>query len=162
MRLHDTFTRSYQELPPPPGPGRMYFCGPTVYQRIHIGNARPFVLSMWVAGPFLSSLATRAVPACFLSQGRSRARTRVAGACTGARANPSRDFRRRCRTFPAMSRGLENRYGRFRPTRVQIPPPPPTEAKSPLISRRIGAGAGSARARFSPRCQSLRIGVNRR
>src|SRR5205814_8580333 len=23
--------------------------------------------------------------------------------------------------------GLENRFGRFRPTRVQIPPPPPTE-----------------------------------
>ena len=48
MRIHDTFTRSYQELPPPPGPIRMYFCGPTVYQRIHIGNARPFVLSMWL------------------------------------------------------------------------------------------------------------------
>jgi len=26
----------------------MYFCGPTVYQRIHIGNARPFILSMWL------------------------------------------------------------------------------------------------------------------
>ena len=26
----------------------MYFCGPTVYQRIHIGNARPFVLVMWL------------------------------------------------------------------------------------------------------------------
>src|SRR5690349_15285499 len=26
----------------------MYFCGPTVYQRIHIGNARPFVISMWL------------------------------------------------------------------------------------------------------------------
>jgi cysteinyl-tRNA synthetase len=26
----------------------MYFCGPTVYQRIHVGNARPFVLSMWL------------------------------------------------------------------------------------------------------------------
>jgi cysteinyl-tRNA synthetase len=26
----------------------MYFCGPTVYQRIHIGNARPFVVSMWL------------------------------------------------------------------------------------------------------------------
>jgi len=26
----------------------MYFCGPTVYQRIHIGNARPFVLSLWL------------------------------------------------------------------------------------------------------------------
>jgi cysteinyl-tRNA synthetase len=26
----------------------MYFCGPTVYQRIHVGNAVPFVLSMWL------------------------------------------------------------------------------------------------------------------
>jgi cysteinyl-tRNA synthetase len=26
----------------------MYVCGPTVYQRIHIGNARPFVLSLWL------------------------------------------------------------------------------------------------------------------
>jgi cysteinyl-tRNA synthetase len=26
----------------------MYFCGPTVYQRIHVGNARPFALSMWL------------------------------------------------------------------------------------------------------------------
>ena len=48
MRLHDTATRSLQELPSPPGPIRMYFCGPTVYQRIHIGNARPFVVSMWL------------------------------------------------------------------------------------------------------------------
>src|SRR5438552_4353691 len=49
MRLYDTFTRSQQELPPPPGPIRMYVCGPTVYQRIHVGNARPFILSMWLA-----------------------------------------------------------------------------------------------------------------
>jgi cysteinyl-tRNA synthetase len=48
MRLFDTYTRGLFELPPPPGPIRMYFCGPTVYQRIHIGNARPFVLSMWL------------------------------------------------------------------------------------------------------------------
>src|SRR5918995_99020 len=48
MRLSDTLTRGKQELPPPPGPVRMYTCGPTVYQRIHIGNARPFVLSMWM------------------------------------------------------------------------------------------------------------------
>jgi cysteinyl-tRNA synthetase len=26
----------------------MYFCGPTVYQRAHIGNARPFVFGMWL------------------------------------------------------------------------------------------------------------------
>ena len=48
MRLFDTYSRGLVELPPPPGPIRMYFCGPTVYQRIHIGNARPFVLSMWL------------------------------------------------------------------------------------------------------------------
>ncbi len=48
MRLYDTATRQLQELPPPPGPIRMYVCGPTVYQRIHIGNARPFVISMWL------------------------------------------------------------------------------------------------------------------
>jgi cysteinyl-tRNA synthetase len=48
MRLYDTATRRLQDLPPPPGPIRMYFCGPTVYQRIHIGNARPFVISLWL------------------------------------------------------------------------------------------------------------------
>ncbi|HEU5279473.1 MAG TPA: cysteine--tRNA ligase [Gaiellaceae bacterium] len=48
MRLSDTLTRAKRELPDAPGPVRMYTCGPTVYQRIHIGNARPFVLSMWL------------------------------------------------------------------------------------------------------------------
>ena len=48
MRLYDTATRRLQDLPPPPGPIRMYVCGPTVYQRVHIGNARPFVISMWL------------------------------------------------------------------------------------------------------------------
>src|SRR5437899_8710863 len=50
MQLYDTLTRGRQELPPAPGPIRMYTCGPTVYQRIHIGNARPFVVSMWLRG----------------------------------------------------------------------------------------------------------------
>jgi cysteinyl-tRNA synthetase len=48
MLLYDTATRQLQELPAPPGPVRIYVCGPTVYQRIHIGNARPFVLSLWL------------------------------------------------------------------------------------------------------------------
>jgi cysteinyl-tRNA synthetase len=48
MRLYNTLTRQEDELPPPPGPVRMYFCGPTVYRRIHIGNARPFVISAWL------------------------------------------------------------------------------------------------------------------
>ena len=46
MQLYDTLTRRKQELPP--GLIRMYFCGPTVYQRAHIGNARPFVLGIWL------------------------------------------------------------------------------------------------------------------
>jgi len=48
MQLYNTYTRALEELPPPPGPVGMYVCGPTVYQRIHIGNARPFVISMWL------------------------------------------------------------------------------------------------------------------
>jgi cysteinyl-tRNA synthetase len=48
VRLYDTLSRSLVELPPPPGPVRMYFCGPTVYARAHIGNARPFVVGMWL------------------------------------------------------------------------------------------------------------------
>jgi cysteinyl-tRNA synthetase len=48
VRLYDTLSRSLVELPPPPGPLRMYFCGPTVYARAHIGNARPFVVGMWL------------------------------------------------------------------------------------------------------------------
>src|SRR6476660_6948052 len=48
MRLSDTLTRTRQELPDVPGPIRMYFCGPTVYDRAHIGNARPFVIGMWL------------------------------------------------------------------------------------------------------------------
>ena len=48
MRLYDTYTRALRELPPPPGPVRIYSCGPTVYQRIHVGNAVPFVVAMWL------------------------------------------------------------------------------------------------------------------
>ena len=48
MLLYDSASRQKVELPAQPGPIRMYVCGPTVYQRIHIGNARPFVVSMWM------------------------------------------------------------------------------------------------------------------
>ncbi len=49
MRLYDTLTRRLVELPPPPEPIGIYVCGPTVYQRAHIGNARPFVVFSWLA-----------------------------------------------------------------------------------------------------------------
>ena len=48
MRLYSTLDRDLVELPAP-GEGRvgMYVCGPTVYARAHIGNARPYVLAVW-------------------------------------------------------------------------------------------------------------------
>lgn len=48
MRLHSTLQRELVELPPPPGPVGIYACGPTVYQRIHVGNARPYVIFIWL------------------------------------------------------------------------------------------------------------------
>ena len=49
MRLYNSLTRQVEELPTPPGPIRIYTCGSTVYQRVHVGNSRPFVLALWVA-----------------------------------------------------------------------------------------------------------------
>jgi cysteinyl-tRNA synthetase len=48
MRVHDTYTGSLVDLPPP-GPIGIYWCGPTVYQRIHVGNALAVtVLPLWL------------------------------------------------------------------------------------------------------------------
>jgi cysteinyl-tRNA synthetase len=46
IRLHDTRSGEPQALrePDPERPLGIYACGPTVYSRIHIGNARPFVV----------------------------------------------------------------------------------------------------------------------
>ena len=42
MRIYNTLTRKKEELIPiTPGEVKMYACGPTVYNYIHIGNARP-------------------------------------------------------------------------------------------------------------------------
>ncbi|HHX60936.1 MAG TPA: cysteine--tRNA ligase [Epulopiscium sp.] len=44
MRLYNTLTRQKEELiPVEPGKIKMYVCGPTVYNYIHIGNARPYI-----------------------------------------------------------------------------------------------------------------------
>jgi cysteinyl-tRNA synthetase len=43
--IHDTLTGELQALRPrDPGRVGIYACGPTVYSRIHVGNARPFVI----------------------------------------------------------------------------------------------------------------------
>lgn len=44
IRIYDTMARQKVELKPlEEGKVRMYVCGPTVYNRIHIGNARTFI-----------------------------------------------------------------------------------------------------------------------
>ncbi|MFO0987622.1 MAG: cysteine--tRNA ligase [Alphaproteobacteria bacterium] len=45
LRLHNTLTRQKEAFVPlDPANVRMYVCGPTVYDHIHIGNARPIVV----------------------------------------------------------------------------------------------------------------------
>ena len=44
IRLYNTLTRQKEELiPVEAGKIKMYVCGPTVYNYIHIGNARPYI-----------------------------------------------------------------------------------------------------------------------
>jgi len=45
IRLHDTLSGELRPLEPrTPGRVGVYCCGPTVYARVHVGNARPFVV----------------------------------------------------------------------------------------------------------------------
>ncbi len=45
MKVYNTLTRQKEEFVPlEPGKVKMYVCGPTVYDYIHIGNARPYVI----------------------------------------------------------------------------------------------------------------------
>ncbi len=45
IRLYDTKTREVRPLEPrEPGKVGIYACGPTVYARVHVGNARPYIV----------------------------------------------------------------------------------------------------------------------
>ena len=45
MKIFNTLTRTKEEFKPlEPGKVKMYVCGPTVYNFIHIGNARPMIV----------------------------------------------------------------------------------------------------------------------
>ena len=45
MKLFNTMSRRKEEFVPlEEGKVRMYVCGPTVYNLIHIGNARPMII----------------------------------------------------------------------------------------------------------------------
>ena len=45
MKFYNSLSREKEEfIPIEPGKVRMYACGPTVYNLIHIGNARPIIM----------------------------------------------------------------------------------------------------------------------
>ena len=45
VKLYNTLSRKKEEFKPiEEGKVKMYVCGPTVYNFIHIGNARPFII----------------------------------------------------------------------------------------------------------------------
>jgi cysteinyl-tRNA synthetase len=45
LRLHNSLTRRIEDfVPQDPGRVTMYVCGPTVYNYVHVGNARPYVV----------------------------------------------------------------------------------------------------------------------
>ena len=45
MQIFNTLTRQKEEfIPQEPGCTAIYVCGPTVYNYIHIGNARPLIV----------------------------------------------------------------------------------------------------------------------
>ena len=51
MKIFNTLTRRKEEFKPiTPGEVKMYVCGPTVYNLIHIGNARPMISLTLCAG----------------------------------------------------------------------------------------------------------------
>ena len=45
MKIYNTLSKQKEEFQPiEEGKVRMYVCGPTVYNYIHIGNARPMIV----------------------------------------------------------------------------------------------------------------------
>ncbi len=67
VRIYSTLTKRKEPLTVgPDGVVRIYACGPTVYSRIHIGNARPFVVFS-VLKRFLDRRGLRAVLVCNLT-----------------------------------------------------------------------------------------------
>ena len=45
IKIYNTLSKQKEEFKPlEPGKVKMYVCGPTVYNLIHIGNARPMIV----------------------------------------------------------------------------------------------------------------------
>ena len=50
MKIYNTLTKRKEEfIPLEEGKVKMYVCGPTVYNFIHIGNARPMICLLYTS-----------------------------------------------------------------------------------------------------------------
>ena len=85
MRLYSTLARDSSNCPTRPAPIGMYVCGPTVYARAHIGNARPYVLAAW----YKRWLRERGYDVTLVPQHHGRQRQDLRG-CAGASAERAR------------------------------------------------------------------------
>lgn len=62
MKIYNTMSKKKEEfIPLEEGKVRMYVCGPTVYNFIHIGNARPMIVFDTVIFSYLSIIIQASV-----------------------------------------------------------------------------------------------------
>ena len=60
MKIYNSMSRQKEEFVPiQPGKVSIYACGPTVYNFIHIGNARPHHASLMCCAVIWNTAATR-------------------------------------------------------------------------------------------------------
>ena len=89
LTVYNTLTRNHDRFAPiDPNHVRMYVCGPTVYDRAHIGNARPVVVF-----DTLYRLLKRLYPKVTYARNITDVGRQDQRACGGIRPLDSRDHR---------------------------------------------------------------------
>ena len=167
MRIRDSLSGELRELEPgADGAIGIYVCGPTVYDRIHVGNARPFVVFQlmkryleWRGQPVLlvenitdindkiyAAAAARGVPSDTLAREmaeRLHRRHRPAGPGPARRrAAGDRDDARDRRADRGADRGRARLRGRRRRLLRGAQLRPLRRALQPAPRRAAGGGAG--------------------
>ena len=137
IRLHDTRTAARQALVPrDPGRVGIYACGPTVYDRIHVGNARPFVVFSLLS----ASSSTRATRVTLVVERHRRQRQDL------RRRAPRRDAR-----APSWRREMTAAlHGRHRPARARPARPRAAGDRDDRRDRRPDRGADRPRRAPTP------------
>ncbi len=108
LRLHNSLTRRIEDfVPADPGRVTMYVCGPTVYNYVHIGNARPYV-----AFGLLARLLRRLYPNVVYARNITDVDDKI-NAAAGAAGVPDRHH------HGPLHRRLSRRHGQDRRRRAR-------------------------------------------